>query len=107
MGAVRAEDLDDRADVADFAIVPIVGFEGFHLLGDDVPHLALVESHPTVPFLSAASRCVALSTVARSQRDESHAAGSPGERGLCIRPALGLGTPIRTHAQSDELKCHL
>jgi hypothetical protein len=50
MGAMRAEDLDDRADVADFAIVPVVGFEGLHLLGDDVAHLALVESHPTVPF---------------------------------------------------------
>src|SRR6185312_10290742 len=45
MGAVRPHHLDDRADVADFAIVAVIAFDRLHLLGHDPADLALVERH--------------------------------------------------------------
>ena len=41
MGAVRADHLDDRADVADLAVVAVVVFERLHLPRPPA-HLALV-----------------------------------------------------------------
>src|ERR1700691_1424638 len=46
--AVRADDLDDRADVADLAVVAEAFFECLHLLGHDAAHLRLIEGHRDV-----------------------------------------------------------
>ena len=45
VGAVRADHLDDRADVADLAIVAVVGLDRLHLLRHDFADLALVDRH--------------------------------------------------------------
>jgi hypothetical protein len=46
VGPVRADHLDDRADIADLAIVAVVVFDRLHLLRHHLPHLALIERHP-------------------------------------------------------------
>lgn len=43
VGAVRADHLDDGADVADLAVVAVIGLDRFHLLRHDFADLALVE----------------------------------------------------------------
>ena len=45
VGAVGADHLDDRADIADLAIVPLVVFDRLHLLGHDLADLALIKRH--------------------------------------------------------------
>ena len=62
VGAVRANYLDDRADVADLSILAVVGFQRLHLGGNHLPHLALINRHglgdyrraPAQPLLLAA-----------------------------------------------------
>src|SRR3954454_5060788 len=45
MGAVGTHHLDDRADVADFAVIAVIAFDRLHLLGHYPADLALVERH--------------------------------------------------------------
>src|SRR6476469_5829703 len=47
--AVRADHLDDRAHVADLAVLAIAPFQRLHLGGHYLADLALVERHPRPP----------------------------------------------------------
>jgi len=49
-GAVGPNDLDDRADVTDLAIIAEAFFERLHLLGNNAAHLRLIEGHQVLPF---------------------------------------------------------
>src|SRR4029077_5159504 len=52
VGAMRADDLDDRADIADFAVLAVVVFDRLHLRCDVLSDLLLVDRHSSPPIRS-------------------------------------------------------
>jgi hypothetical protein len=44
-GTVGSEHLDDRADVADLAVIAVLFFDRIHLRGDELSDLRLVYGH--------------------------------------------------------------